>query len=355
MTTTSTGTNYSESVVDAAVPKSTDHEETGAAPKLAVRGGLWEWLTRGHTLRAARRARLESQPEVLELTERARETALVADRLFDALEPVSTATGQALAADLYRQSVLWSLSARAPEELRDAAPEVLWDATDAAGLLALPENPSERADVERLVLHADFRTGASLSETERQKLANQLRTLAQSALELGNPGNRSVRALLFQRFVRLSAAFLLLAGLIALGVLAATYLGQKPNLAAGKPWRASSTWAVCKPEIRTCGVLRSGIFFHTLEDPQPWVEFDLSAPTAFSEVYVKNRTDSVPDRAIPLVIEVSDDAKTWRPVARRDDTFRTWTASFPSVTARYVRLRVDRRSYLHLEAVEIHA
>jgi F5/8 type C domain-containing protein len=355
MTTTSTGTNYSEPVVDTAAPKSTGHEETGAAPEAVARGGLWEWLTRRHALRIARRAQLESQPEVRELTERARETALVADRLFDALEPVSSATGQALAADLYRQSVLWSLSARAPEELRDAAPEVLWDATDAAGLLVLPESPRERAELERFVLQADFRGGASLPDAERQKLANQLRTLAQSAIELGSPGSRAVRALLFQRFVRLFAACLLVASVAALGVLAAVYAGQKPNLAAGKPWRASSTWAVCKPEIRTCGVLRSGIFFHTLEDPQPWVEFDLSTPTSFSEVYVRNRTDSVPDRAIPLVIEVSDDAKTWRPVARRDDSFRTWTASFPSVTARYVRLRVDRRSYLHLEAVEIHA
>lgn len=355
MTTTSTGTNYSESVVDAAAPKSTGHDENESASQEVARRGLWEWLTRRHALRVARRARLESEHEVRELSERARETALVADRLFDALEPVSAATGQALAADLYRQSVLWSLSARAPEELRDAAPEVLWDAADASGLLALPEQAGERAELERFVLHADFRGGASLSEADRQKLASQLRTLAQSAIDLGDPGNRAVRALLFQRFVRLLAAFVLLASVAALIIIGATYLGQKPNLAAGKPWRASSTWAVCKPEIRTCGVLRSGIFFHTKEDPQPWVEFDLLMPTAFSEVYVKNRTDSVPDRAVPLVIEVSDDAKTWRPVARRDDTFRTWTASFPSVTARYVRLRVDRRSYLHLEAVEIHA
>ena len=101
--------------------------------------------------------------------------------------------------------------------------------------------------------------------------------------------------------------------------------------------------------------MRSKIFFHTNEDAQPWVEFDLLAPTAFSEVYVRNRTDSVPDRAVPLVIEVSDDETNWRAVARRDDTFRTWTASFPTLTARYVRLRVDRRSYLHLEIVEVHA
>ena len=355
MITTSTGTNYAEPVVDDATTKSTADADEGAIAPPPARGGIWEWLTRSRALRQARRDRLESQPDVRALTERARETALVADRLFDALEPVSTATGQALAADLYRQSVLWSLAARAPEELRDAAPEVLWEATGAVELLALPPEPSERSGVEHAVLRADFRSGASLSETERQKLASNLRTVAQSALELGAPGNKALRALLFQRFVRLFGAALLLAGVVTLALVTAEYVGRKPNLAAGKPWRTSSTWAECKPEIRTCGAVRSGIFFHTREDPEPWFELDLLTPTAFSEVYIKNRSDSVPDRAVPLVVEVSDDAKTWRAIARKDDTFGTWTASFAPVTARYVRLRVDRRSYLHLEIVEIHA
>jgi len=349
MTHTSTGTN-SEAVVDTAAPKSVDAREP---PQAVARGGLWDWLTLGPALRAARRTELERETELQPLTQRARETALVADRLFDALEPVSTATGQALAADLYRQSVLWSLAARVPEELRDAKPEVLWDAADAPGVLVLPDDTNERVELERLVLHADFRTGASLSEAELHKVASQLKTLAQSALELGAPGNGAVRALSFERALRLFNACLLLASIAAVVVLVAVYAGQKPNLAAGKPWHASSTWAVCQPEIRTCGAARTAVFFHTEEDLQPWIEFDLMAPTAFSEVYVKNR-NSLPDRAIPLVVEVSDDAKNWRPVARREDTFRRWTASFPSVTARYVRLRVDRRSYLHLEAVEIH-
>jgi hypothetical protein len=343
-------------VVDAATRSPMDNEdgEAANAPRDA-RGGVWEWLTRRQALAKARRAAIERSPETRVLTERARDTALVADRLFDALEPVSAATGQALAADLYRQSVLWSLAARAPSHLREASPEALWAATGARDLLAFPLDLNERGRVEHAIQTGDFRSLALLPESERQRLAGQLRTLSQSALDLASPGDKTVRQMLFQRFVRLFAFLLLLSGVVALAVVAAAYIGQKPNLAAGKPWRVSSTWGECKPELRSCGSLRSRIFFHTLEDVQPWVEFDLLTPTTFSEVYVRNRSDSVPDRAVPLVVEVSDDAQTWRAVARQNETFRSWTASFQPVTARYVRLRVDRRSYLHLEVVEIHA
>lgn len=354
MTTSSTGRDDAEFVVDGTTQPSTSPAKGSGAPSDPERAGLWEWLTRRRALRHARRAAADGPPEVLALQERARETALVADRLFDAIEPVSAATGQALAADLYRQSLVWSLAARAPAGSRGAEPIQLWEVTGANELLALPQERGERHRVIEALGQADFRAFSSLGESERQRLASQLRTLAQSALELGRPGDRLVRKLLFQRFVRSLLALLVLAAVVWLAIATADYLGRKPNLAAGKPWRASSTWAVCEPEIRRCGPLRSRIFFHTLDDATPWVEFDLLAPSTFSEVYVRNRTDSVPDRAVPLMIEVSDDAKTWRLVSRRDETFVTWTARFAPVTARYVRLRVDRRTQFHLEVVEIH-
>jgi hypothetical protein len=198
-----------------------------------------------------------------------------------------------------------------------------------------------------------FRRLAELSEVDRHRVAENLRGLAHSALQLSEPAGPAIRKLLFQRLVRLTGFTLLVVVTVLFVAIGLHYLTQKPNLALGKPWRASSVWAECQPEIRTCGGVRTEIFFHTQDDASPWVEFDLGNPTHISEVYVKNRSDSVPDRAVPLVVEVSDDANTWRKVARRDDTFRTWTASFAPLTTRYVRLRVDRRSYLHLDSVEI--
>lgn len=134
------------------------------------------------------------------------------------------------------------------------------------------------------------------------------------------------------------------------------------ELAKGKPWRASSSYVECYPEDFACGsgrpsTGRTGIFFHTKDDHQPWVEFDLGAPTRFSEVVVHNRRDGnqfVLDRAVPLILEVGDDQQTWRVLAQRGQSFAVWTARFEPTTARFVRLRSPRTTMLHLEAVEVY-
>ena len=72
-----------------------------------------------------------------------------------------------------------------------------------------------------------------------------------------------------------------------------------------------------------------------------------------SRVRVLNRDDCCAERAIPLVVEVSLDRHGWHEVARRKDQFEDWTAKFSPVSARYVRLRVPRRSILHLKSVRI--
>jgi hypothetical protein len=126
------------------------------------------------------------------------------------------------------------------------------------------------------------------------------------------------------------------------------------DLSAGKPWRVSSKWIDCDQSIGRCGPHVTRILFHTNEDESPWFEVDLGAPAAFSSVTVVNRSDHMPERAVPLVIEAGDDQQTWRELARRDDVFATWRAKFPTTTARFVRLRVPRKTFLHLEAVRVH-
>lgn len=128
----------------------------------------------------------------------------------------------------------------------------------------------------------------------------------------------------------------------------------KPNLLDGKPWRASSRFpGVCDPGKMDCGGARTSIFFHTNADASPWVEFDLGKPETFGSATVVNRHDCCAERAVPLLLEVSDDRSGWREVARRDETFSTWQVSFAPTTARYVRLRVDRQTFLHLTSVAL--
>lgn len=143
--------------------------------------------------------------------------------------------------------------------------------------------------------------------------------------------------------------------LASAGVLAATRGLEPKDLAKGMPWRASSSWGSCDPEHGVCGPLRSRIFFHTLADDSPWVEIDLLAPKTFSWMTIVNRKDEhLEDRAVPLVIEVSSDRTQWRELARRDEVFDVWQPHFEPVTAQFVRARVARKSWLHLEAVKVH-
>ncbi len=95
------------------------------------------------------------------------------------------------------------------------------------------------------------------------------------------------------------------------------------------------------------------IFFHTATENGPWIEFDLSRPQRVGAVEVWNRSDCCMERAAPLVVETSMDDAHWREVARRHYSFSYWRVSFSSVEARYVRLRVDKKSQLHLESVAI--
>lgn len=314
--------------------------------------GFWEWLARRQALRVARASSLTRNPRQRELIRRARSAAELGDRVFDALDPVWTGAAKHHAAELYRQSAFWSLAAL-DGDTKDEPLANLWERSRALEGLKLPWSEQARKQLDSVLCGQDFRALAELSEPEQQRLAEDLRELAHSALQVIEPADSTVRKLLFQRFVRITA-LALLSILLLVAVLAGVhYATLEPNLALGKPWRASSVWAECHPEKRTCGPLRTRIFFHTKEDESPWVEFDLGVPTQISEVFVKNRSDGGPDRAVPLVVEVSNDAQSFRQVARREDTFRTWTASFEPATARYVRLRVDRRSYFHLDKVEI--
>ena len=91
-----------------------------------------------------------------------------------------------------------------------------------------------------------------------------------------------------------------------------------------------------------------------MNEPSPWYQIDFGAPTTFSSATIINRQDAAMPLALPLVLEVSDDGKTFREVARRTELFTAWAPTFAPQTARYFRARVDRTSILHLEAVRVH-
>jgi hypothetical protein len=161
--------------------------------------------------------------------------------------------------------------------------------------------------------------------------------------------SRAVRA----AGIRISAIALTIVGLAVAVYATAVRQRLPPNLAEGRSWKTSSTWAICDPAHLWCGGAGTAILFHTQEEQSPWAEMDLGSPRNISRVDIRNRIDCCQERAVPLIIEVSDDERNWNVVARQDDQFVEWTAKFPPKVARYLRLRVPRRTMLHVEYVGI--
>ena len=129
--------------------------------------------------------------------------------------------------------------------------------------------------------------------------------------------------------------------------IAAASSSVSPGLAAGKDWVASSALAGYKKSGKIENLRSDDIFFHTLEEENPWVEIDLGAATKISQVSLKNRVNCCGEREVPTVVELSADRKSWTEVARQDKPFLVWEPTFPAQDARYVRARAPKRTYFH--------
>ncbi|HYP86522.1 MAG TPA: discoidin domain-containing protein, partial [Polyangiaceae bacterium] len=197
-----------------------------------------------------------------------------------------------------------------------------------------------------------FETG-SASTPEAEQTARELGKVARGLQRSTSPREDDVDTLYFQRVVRPGLlAAILIASVVGVGALRDA-IERRGDLSVGKPWVASSSYeTVCRSPSHRCDAEKS-YFFHTQEEDRPWLEIDLQSVRPFSKVHVFNRQDCCAERAVPLVVEVSSNHQDWREVARKRETFDDWKASFPTVSARWVRLRVAGRSILHLNDVRV--
>lgn len=155
------------------------------------------------------------------------------------------------------------------------------------------------------------------------------------------------------RFVRTSA--LLISALIVT-LLATTSVAHRlltpPNLLEGKAWQTSSTYPGLNVNTRVCDGKSTAIFFHTKNEPNPWVQFDIGKVSRLRRVEVRNRTDYGTNRVVPLAISLSQDGHTWTEVGRNGRAFREWSLDFPPTDARYVRAQTLATTWLHLEWIK---
>lgn len=260
-------------------------------------------------------------------------------RLLDPLAPLQWGHEARIARDLGREAARLALLARLdlPEQ-----------ETPLGELLSLHQEPLAA------LLAGDKAAALRGLTSAEDPSPEELRSaLEQTDALLGPPLHAEQDARWRRTILRWKRGMAVLAALLLLGAVVKVSL-PKRSLAAGKKWRVSSAAVACKPSEHRCGNATTDILFQTKQEKTPWFEVDLASVKSFSEVLVHNRTDSFPERAVPLVLELSDDQKSWREVARMKEPFQTWKVAVPGGKARYLRLRVDRTSILHLEGVEVY-
>jgi hypothetical protein len=323
---------------------------TGTQSHSADAPSVKEWFWRGHALKDAKAASTVSSSR-RERLRRARLAAEFAGRMIDPAEPLYDGSALPLAISLYREAAYWVLLARG-----DATElPTLHDLLAGVGAASSELSDTELALVKDVLGEKTFVQTADEPEVELRRQALACRTFVNALIRDELAADRKVTRVLQQRVLRVGIVVLAVGAALFAASAGVQRVMRGPDLAAGKAWRASSKAFDCKPAEMDCGGARTAVFVHTLEEVNPWVEIDLGARTKFSRVEVENREDCCQERAVPLVIETRDAGTEFREVARTTEVFRDWAATFEPVTARYVRVRVDRRSYLHLVRVGVRA
>ncbi len=311
-----------------------------------------EWFWLGDVLAERRRALPEPGGRALLLARRAQQSADLARELATSAESTD-APPQANASELYRQSAYWAacaIAARDGGALHADYVESIWDGIGEPFLRKAVERP-ERVEALRAALRlGSFVYFAELPDDEHFSTFDELRKLSESLINEFYVRAHALQDVQLRRAWRLGLPVLAIVAL-AFGLSA---LGDTRDLARGKEWRASSRWGNvgCESPAQQCAE-SPGFFFHTNEEKDPWIEFDLGSLHPVSVVKVDNRQDCCVERAFPMSVELSVDHKHWKEVARREQEFSHWTASFDSSKARWVRLRVHKVTHLHLDRVKI--
>ena len=145
---------------------------------------------------------------------------------------------------------------------------------------------------------------------------------------------------------------------LALLVVGVATVVTTPTLLRGGPWQKYRWTASSAAEgFSTTGTLgKTGPFqllFHTQYEDGPWIVIDLAKLRLVHSISIRNREDCCDERCIPLVVEVAGDDQQFVEVARQEKTFDDWKVEFPARKSRYVRLRAEATTMLHLREIKI--
>jgi hypothetical protein len=265
---------------------------------------------------------------------------------------VASAPRPVVAAALLRDAVI--LLRLAVATARDEAPP-----TDggkaAAGSIAAPQGSDETA---RLVEPAmASRDPLYFDALDDPDLRASVRALRGEARRL--EAQIDLRSDAYWQGIRFGRRAALVIVVAWLGYRAFAGLFAQPDLALGKPVRASSHQSgTPDPSGLVDGKIADTYGFHTSTSAKdPWAMIDLGRATDVRRVVVYNRSDINLNDGLPFAVDVSDDGSTFREVAHRDTPFGDgsflappWTATIHEQT-RYVRIRGTH--YMALNEVEV--
>lgn len=167
----------------------------------------------------------------------------------------------------------------------------------------------------------------------------------------------------------LALARTLIAGFVALPAVGATVApGWRAHVEAD--WVVAERLATIAPISKPvsteadaaggCDGIRNGQWgFHTGEATEPWWQVDLGQVVRLERIVVWNRSQA-PERAARLRIRVSDEGREWRTAYQHDGTVflgfpdqRPLRVALDAVSARFVRVQLPGKTFLHLDEVEV--
>jgi hypothetical protein len=345
-------------------------------------GRIREWFWQGWALRNLREKGPLATPFARELRRRAALAAELGDTMVEPRAPFRAGAADAVACELYRESIFWGLATHAAlkGQVRHAAFE--GNSTQSPALQNIPSASAvaelSRGGLPELLASADpallaraaggeaearalgewigprtFVEFADLEASEQARLARSLKVFAHGLIDHVDPLGPEVDRAWSKRLLRtgLLTAFLLACAIAMPRAIEAWR--WKVDLAKGATWTASSRYPEygCPSPAQDCEG-KGPYFFGTQEEDKPSIVFDLGRVTQVSRLEIQNRAE-LAERAVPLVVSVSTDQKNWKDIVRRNDEFDTFRMSFPPVQARWVKLWVDKRTFFHLQRVRI--
>ena len=266
---------------------------------------------------------------------------------------------------LYRLGILFAIRALLEARGRDGAQRTDAQVVDGlAELIEARQVPVPPAGFERARALLAGATPLALDDLAFIEAIDRRSDMQATAHWLrGLVDTRTVRQIKWHRALRLGVLGLAMAATVGSGVKKAL---TPRNLALGKPVEASSRRQQCPPGSGEMGLLPSGLVdglvgstydICTNSEVRPWVSVDLQKVRRVSKVIVYNRADCCWGASdLPAVLELSEDATSFREVARRTTAYSAtdpWVIDLSGEPARFVKLRVDANEAKELVLTEL--